>query len=215
MHIHAAVERCGLDGHRREAGSLRHQFRVAGGGEAEVALGHHLQAVPIVRVAQVIGQEGVHHHALEGQAMAQQHQAVVFGVLERLGVGAAGEPGGQGLQHCFQGKLGEEASLRRFAQAREQSLGLAAAMADRDVGQINEPLTPAEAQPHQFGLERVEGGGLGVEGHGERWIGGRQQPLHQGVQLLRRGDDLGLEGRKGNRRGGGAVRGFLVGRRWG
>ena len=57
----------------------------------------------IVGIAEVIGQEGVHHHALKGQAVAQQHETVVFGVLERLGVGGAGEPGGQGLQHRCQG----------------------------------------------------------------------------------------------------------------
>ena len=194
MHVHAAIERCGMKGHRREAGSLRHQVRVAGGGEAEVALGHHLQTVAIVRVAQVIGQEGVHHHTRQDQSVAQQHQAVVLGVLERLGMSGAGQPGGQGLQHRFHGKLGDRGGvrLRRFAQAHKPSLGLAAAMADWDVGQISEPLTPAETHPHQFGLEGVEGGGLGVEGHGNRWIGGRQQSLHQAFQLLRCGDDLGL-----------------------
>ena len=54
-------------------------------------------------------------------------------------------------------------------------------VADRDVGQIGQALAPAEADPHQLRLEGIEGGGFGIEGNRDGWIGCRPEALHQGL----------------------------------
>ena len=182
MDIHAAVE--GGLGHRdrREVGPLGHQFAVAGGQEAEVALGEELQPVFGVGVPQVVRQQGVHDHPGQGQAMAQEDQPVVLGVLQRLGVRAAAQPGGEGPQHLVQGQLGRIAEFGLMAQG--------------DVGQVAEAWAPADAQANEFGLEGIEAGGFGVDGHRVQWVVAGQQALHQGLKRLGAGDQLGLEGRR-------------------
>ena len=193
MNIHAAIQGGGSHGHIGEAAPLRHQLAEAGGGEAEMAFGHGLKAVLVAHIPQVVGQHRVHHHPGQGQAMAQQDQPVVFGVLQGLGMGAAGQPGGQGGEHLLQGQLAGR--WRWLAQQVGGSLG---AMADRDVGQISGPWAPAQTDAHQFGAEGIEIGGFGVEGHRGRRIGAGQQPAQQRGQVGRRGHDLGLkEGRTG------------------
>ena len=94
MHVHAAIEGRNLDRHRGEVGTLGHKLAEAGGGKAKVALRHGVEAVFGVGITQVIGKQGVHHHAAEGQSMAQQDQPVVLGVLKAFGVLWAGQPGG-------------------------------------------------------------------------------------------------------------------------
>ena len=55
--------------------------REGGGLEAELPFGHQLQTMFGRGIPQVIGQQCVDHDALQGNAMPQQDQAVVFGVL--------------------------------------------------------------------------------------------------------------------------------------
>ena len=202
MHVHAAVLRRRLQRYRGEAGPLRHQLGVGGGGEAKVAFSHHLQAVPLPRIAQVIGQQGVHHHPGQRQAVAHQDQPVVLGVLQGLGVGGAGQPGGQGGEHRFKRQLVQRCLGGAIVgQAGELALVVALVMADRDVGQIRRFRPPGQAHPHQLGPEGVEVGGFGVERHGPGGIAGRHQPLGQLRQLGRRGDQGRLQDRGGRRLG--------------
>ena len=68
-------------------------------------LRHQLQTMFGRGIPQVISQQRVDHDALQGNAMPQQDQSVVLGVLQGLGVVAAGQPGGEGGEHGFQGQL--------------------------------------------------------------------------------------------------------------
>ena len=94
MHVHAAIEGGRINGNGGEVLALGHQVAEAGGFETKIALGQFIQAVAIAGIPQVIGQQGVHHHPLQRQAMAQQHQTVVLGVLQRLWMAGTGQPGG-------------------------------------------------------------------------------------------------------------------------
>ena len=107
----------------------------------------------VAGIAQVIGQHRVHHHALQRQAVTQQDQPVVFGVLQGLGVGGAGQPGGQGGEHRSEGQL-----QRRRRRFREQIRCRLALVADRDVGQLRQAIAPGHPHPHQLGLEGIEAG---------------------------------------------------------
>ena len=175
MHIHRAVERCLIDGNFGKAAGLAvlglaHQVTEHGGSDAVVPLGHHIEAVFGRGIAEVIRQQGVHHHAAQKQAVTQQDQAVVFGVLQRFGMAGAVQPGGELLQHDLQRQLG--------------SLGVL--MSHGEIGQIVEPGPPAHANAHQLGFEGVQIRGFGVHGHRLRWVGASHQPLHQALQLLLR-----------------------------
>ena len=66
-------------------------------------------------------------------------------------------------------------------------------VANRQIGQIRRPWSPAEPHAHQLRFERIEIGGFGVEGDGMGGIGGGHQPLHQGLELRGATDQLGLE----------------------
>ena len=183
VHVHAAVQAGGLQRHIGEGLLLAHQIGEGGGLEAEFTFGHQLQAMFGCGIAQVIGQQRVDHHALQGNAMPQQDQAVVFGVLQSLGVVAAGQPGGEGGEHGFQGQLLRAAVFTAFVP-------------QRDVGECVQGLSPADADAHQFGAERVEVGGLGVEGHRQAAVGAGHQPLHQGIQGRFGLDQLRFQGRQ-------------------
>ena len=141
-----------------------------------------------VGITQVIGQQGVHHHAAEGQAMAQQDQPVVLGVLQAFGVVWAGQPGCQGFHHHGQGQLGWGRRSRT-----EQIGGHGRVVANRQIGQIRWPRAPAETQAHQLSFERIEIGGFGVEGDGMGGFGGGHQPPHQDLELSGAADQLGFE----------------------
>ena len=151
--------------------------------EAEFPFGHQLETVFRCGIPQVIGQQGVDHDPLQGNAMTQQDQAVIFGVLKGLGVVAAGQPRGQGGEHGFQRQLLRAAVFTAF-------------VTQRDVGECVQGLSPADADAHQFGAERVEVGGLGVEGHRQAAVGAGHQPLHQGIQGRFGLDQLRLQGRQ-------------------
>ena len=179
MHVHAAVRGGLLQGHRGEVGSLGHQVAVTGGAEVEVALGQGLKAMLVACVAQVVRQQGVHHDPLQYQAVAHQDQAVVFGVLQGLGVGLTGKPWGQGPQHLIEGQL----ALRRGGIA-EQIACKGFLVGDGDVGHLGGPRSPGQAHTHQLGAEGVQGGGLRVQGHGSHRIALLPQELQQGFQFL-------------------------------
>ena len=136
-------------------------------------------------ITQVVGQQCVDHHALEGQAVAQQDQPVVLGVLQRFGVIAAGQPRGQGGEHAFQRQL---LDLFRGEILRRP-------MADRDVGDGFRLVSPADTDAHQLGLERVQGRGLGVECNRGGGVGDGHQPLHQGSEVGCCADQLGPQHR--------------------
>ena len=68
-------------------------------------------------------------------------------------------------------------------------------MADGDVGKRIVGFAPTNSYPHQFGLERVEICGFGVDGDRRFGIGAVHQPLHKGLQGFVARDQLRLEGR--------------------
>ena len=183
MHVHAAVQAGGLQRHIGEGLLLAHQIGEGSGLEAEFPFGHQLETVFRCGIPQVIGQQRVDHDALESNAMPQQDQAVVFSVLEGLGVVAAGQPRGKSGEHCFQWQL--------FRAAID-----AAYVSQRDVGESGQSFSRADANAHQFGAERVEVGGLGVEGHRQAAVGAGHQPLHQGVEGRFGLDQLRFQGRQ-------------------
>ena len=111
--------------------------------------------------------------------MAHQDQAVVFGVLQGLGVGLAGQPWGQGPQHLIEGQL----ALWRGGIA-EQIACQRSLVGDGDVGHLGGPRSPGQAHTHQLGAEGVQGGGLRVQGHGSHRIPLLPQELQQGFQGL-------------------------------
>ena len=115
--------------------------------KTEFPLGHELQAMLGRGIPQVVGQQCVDHHALQGQAMAQQDQAVVLGVLQRFGMIGAGQPRSQGGEHALQRQL------RRLFRGEI----IRRPMADRDVGEGIRLVPPADADAHQFGLEWIPG----------------------------------------------------------
>ena len=51
-------------------------------------------------------------------------------------------------------------------------------MADGDISEGIVGLAPAHAYPHEFGLERVEISGFGVDGNRRFGVGAVHQPLH-------------------------------------
>ena len=87
--------------------------------------------------------------------MAQQDEAVVFGVLEGFGVLATGEPRGKGLEHRFQ---------RQLLWSR------IALMTHRDVRQITRVSAPTNANADELSAEWIEIGGFRVEGNGGQGI---------------------------------------------
>ena len=186
MHIHRAVERCLIDGNFGKAAGLAvlglaHQVTEHGGSDAVVPLGHHVEAVLGRGIAEVIRQQGVHHHAAQEQTVTQQDQAVVFSVLQRFGVFGAAQPGGELLQHDLKWQLGSFRGL----------------MPHRDVSQVTEPGSPAHTDAHQLGLEGVQIRGFGVHGHRFSWVGAPHQLLHQALQLILRADHQRRELGKG------------------
>ena len=95
-----------IDGNIGEAAGLAvflptRSLKSGGRGCRNPARPSQLQTVFGRGIAQVIRQQRVHHHAAENQAMPQQDQAVVFGVLQRLWDGWGCSARGRGLQHGF------------------------------------------------------------------------------------------------------------------
>ena len=107
--------------------------------------------------------------------MAQQHQTVVLGVLQAFAMRRAGQPVGERLQYLSQWQL-----LDRLA------------VAHRDVGQVIDCFTPAEAKSYKLRAEGVEVGGLRVDGGGGGVAGPLLQLLDQGLELTGAGDELRL-----------------------
>ena len=208
MHVHAAV--LGRLRHRDggEGLPLRHQLLVGGGREAKVALRHRVEPVLGVGVAQIVGQQRVHHHPLQGQAMAHQDQPVVLGVLQGLRVARAAQPGRQGREHDLQGQRRGLGGVRE--QRRLRLGGGRNRRGQGHVGQIRLSLPPAETDAHQLGAEGVEVGGLRVEGHRGRRVGTAIEASHQGLQVRLADDHHRLQQRQGRRLGGDVLRRFAL-----
>ena len=181
VHVHAAVQAGGLQRHIGEGLLLAHQIGEGGGLEAEFPFRHQLKTVFGCGISQVISQQRVDYDSLEGNAVPQQDQAVVLGVLKGLGVVAAGQPRGEGGEHGFQWQLLRAAVVAAFVPERDVSEGV-------------QGLPPADANAHQLGLEWAEIGGLGVEGDGQAAVGAGHQFLQQSIQGRFGLDQLGLQG---------------------
>ena len=120
--------------------------------EAEFPFRHQFEAVLGGGIAQVIRQQRVDHHTVKGQPMAHQDQAIELGVLQRFGVVLAAKPRGQSGDHRLQGQLNRLAVRTSV-------------VAEWDVSQCIQLLTPADADADQFSFERVEICGLRVQSH--------------------------------------------------